>query len=94
MTALRRYLHRDAGLGCAAALALNTLADHHPHNQTLIGQTPGAIAGLVGLLLGEGAALQAMAQVALEGLARNHPVNRARLRHESVTYDGQWRVDV
>lgn len=83
---------RDAGLGCAAALALKTLAENHPQNQTLIGQSPGAISGLVALLYGSDGALRSMAHVALKRLARNHPVNGARVRHEAVIYDSNWQM--
>jgi hypothetical protein len=78
----------DAGLGCAAALALRTLAHGHPANQTRIGQEPGAVAGLVAMALGQQqqGALQAMAAAALKRLADNHPVNRAKIRRESSSF--------
>jgi hypothetical protein len=65
----------DAGLGCAAALALRTLAQCHPANQTLIGLEPGAISGLVAMALGQQqqGALQAMAAAALNGSQTTNP---------------------
>jgi hypothetical protein len=87
---LQQMLHdTDAGLGCAAALALQTLAQGHAANQTRIGLQPGAITGLVSMALGQqqqGPALQAMAAAALKRLADNHPVNRARIRRESSSF--------
>lgn len=85
---------RDAGLGCGAALALKTLAENHPANQTLIGQTAGAVTGLVALLFDGDSTLRAMVLVALRMLARNHPVNRAKIRHAMMSSDGQWQQEL
>ncbi|WIA24108.1 hypothetical protein OEZ85_013708 [Tetradesmus obliquus] len=76
--ALVQMLHdTDAGLGCAAALALRTLAQHHSSNQSSIAAEPGALAGLVALALG-----QQQQQVVNGTLAQRHGPNQSHIAAE------------
>lgn len=77
-----------------AALALGRLCENHFNNQTFIGETPGAVQGLVWLMAGLDRPPAVMARGAVKRLVWDHPVNRMKVTRAmmALTEQQQWRV--